>query len=661
MFNLKSDFSPSGDQQNAIDIITKGFIEGNTQYQTLLGVTGSGKTFTMANIIKNLGKKTLVLAHNKTLAAQLYSEFKEFFPDNAIEYFVSYYDYYQPEAYKPSNDTYIEKDASINDEIDKLRHSCTRSLLERDDVIVIASVSCIYGIGSPDDYQDQKLTLFSGDSLERNDLLKNLIAIQYERNDIDFTRGTFRVRGDTIEIFPAHEDSNVVRIEFFGDEIDNISIVDPLRGTTVNSTNKVTIYPSSHYVVNEERLQNAIKSIKVELREQLTKLKEENKLVEHQRLSQRTLLDIEMLEEMSVCTGIENYSRHLTQRKAGEAAPTLIDYFFKDFVLMIDESHMTVSQVRGMYNGDQSRKQTLVKYGFRLPSAMDNRPLNFTEFEERLDQVLYVSATPADYELEKCNGEFVEQIIRPTGLLDPKIEVRDATDQVDNLLAECKKTIENGFRILVTTLTKKLAEDLTSFYRSSGLKVKYLHSDIKTLERMEILKELRLGEFDILVGINLLREGLDLPEVALVAILDADKEGFLRSSRSLVQTIGRASRNSEGKVILYAYKMTKSMEYAISETERRRALQIKHNEKNNITPKTIIKKITGGIIETLRGKDKKKKKRKIIFKDLSPASIDTRVIELTALMNQAANDLDFENAIAIRDEIKILNEARLAL
>lgn len=660
-FELKSEYLPSGDQPSAIDALYKAFNEGKKE-QTLLGVTGSGKTFTVANLIEKLGKKTLVLAHNKTLAAQLYGELKSFFPNNAVEYFVSYYDYYQPEAYVPGSDTYIEKDASINDEIDKLRHSSTRSLLERDDVIVVASVSCIYGLGSPQEYEDKKLTFFLGDKIERDSLLKELVSIQYARNDLDFVRGTFRVRGDSIEIFPAHEDSKVIRLTMFDDEIESISLVDPLRGKILEMIKKITIYPKSHYVVGKKSLERAVGTIKNELRERLQHFEKENKLVEKQRLETRTQLDLEMLEEMGFCSGIENYSRHLTGLPPGAPPYTLIDFFKKDFLMVIDESHMTVSQVGGMYSGDRSRKTTLVEHGFRLPSALDNRPLNFSEFEAKLDKVLYVSATPADYELKKCSGEVVEQLIRPTGLIDPQIEVRDAKDQVDNLLKESQTVIKNGHRVLVTTLTKKLAEELSSFYKSVGMKVKYLHSDIDTLERMEIIKALREGEFDILVGINLLREGLDLPEVALVGILDADKEGFLRSERSLIQTIGRAARNSEGRVILYAYKMTGSMERAISETNRRRKIQVDYNEKHGITPKTILKKISGGVLETLRGsKDKKQKEKSTISGELTLEKIDKKIVELRVLMKEAARDLNFEEAAKYRDEIKRLAEARLIL
>jgi excinuclease ABC subunit B len=659
-FKLNSPFQPCGDQPQAIEALVANFEAGEKQ-QTLLGVTGSGKTFTMAHAIQKLGKKTLVLAHNKTLAAQLYSEFKEFFPENAVEYFVSYYDYYQPEAYVPGSDTYIEKDASVNDEIDKLRHSATKSLMERDDVIVIASVSCIYGIGSPDEYASQKITLFSGDEIDRDDFLKNLVSIQYQRNDVDFSRGCFRVRGDIVEVFPSSEESDVIRIEFFDDEIESISVVDPLRGKVLSSLNKVTVYPKSHYVVSEARLEKAVETIRIELRHHLQALEKEEKLVERQRLEQRTLLDLEMLEEMGFCSGIENYSRHLTGAKEGDPPPTLIDFFKNDFLMIIDESHITVSQVGGMYRGDRSRKENLVNFGFRLPSALDNRPLKFPEFENKLDQVLYVSATPGKYELEKTGGEYVEQIIRPTGLLDPVIEVRTAKHQVDDILVEAKKVITQGFRVLITTLTKKLSEELTNYFKGLGMRIRYLHSDIDTLERMEIIRDLRLGEFDILVGINLLREGLDIPEVALVGILDADKEGFLRSERSLVQTIGRAARNSEGRVILYGHKTTKSMEKAISETSRRRKIQEEHNFKNGITPKTIKKEVKGGIIETLRGtKQARVKKDLKKAKNLTPEVLDNKINELKKDMKICARNLDFEEAAKIRDEIKVLQEARLA-
>lgn len=662
-FNLESQFKPTGDQPQAIATLSKAFQAGQ-KHQTLLGVTGSGKTFTMANVIQALGKKTLILAPNKTLAAQLFAEFKEFFPKNAVEYFVSYYDYYQPEAYIPGTDTFIEKDSAINDEIDKLRHSATRSLLDRNDVIVIASVSCIYGIGSPDEYKEQRIHLFNGMKLDRDQLLKNLVVIQFTRNDIDFHRGTFRVRGDLVEVFPAHEDSNVIRLEFFDDELESISIVDPLRGKVLEKIKTVTIYPSSHYVVGQEKLKHALVTIKEELRERIQYYEKENKHLEKQRITQRTMFDLEMLEEMGFCQGIENYSRHLTGSKPGDPPPTLIDFFNKDFLLIVDESHITLPQVGGMYRGDRARKETLVEHGFRLPSALDNRPLNFQEFEARLDQILYVSATPAEYELEKSKGEIVEQIIRPTGLLDPQIEIKDAQTQVDDFLKESKMIIAKGFRVLATTLTIRLAEELTTYYKSLGLKVKYLHSEIDTLERMEILRDLRLGEFDILVGINLLREGLDLPEVALVGIFDADKEGFLRSERSLIQTIGRAARNSEGKVIMYAYKKTKSMEKAIFETERRRKIQSEYNQINNITPKTVMKKITGGVIDILRDtkSSKKAKASKMTeLEGLTSDNIDRKIELLKAEMREKVKALKFEDAAKIRDEIKMLNEARMLL
>ncbi len=661
VFKLVTPWPAGGDQPRAIKELVEGFNEGKTK-QTLLGVTGSGKTFTMANVIQALGKKTLVLAHNKTLAAQLYAEFKEFFPHNAVEYFVSYYDYYQPEAYVAGSDTYIEKDSAVNDEIEKLRHSATRSLIERQDVIVVASVSCIYGIGSKEEYSAMKAQVSVGEVLDRDEFLKTLVAIQYERNDIDFSRGCFRVRGDVVEVFPAHEESNVVRVEFFGDEVETVAMVDPLRGKVIESLKGVTIFPKSHYVVSEEKMKDALANIKIELRERIGEFTAQEKLLERQRIEQRTLYDIEMMEELGFCSGIENYSRHLTGARAGDPPPTLIDYFDKDFLMIIDESHISVSQVGGMYRGDRARKENLVNYGFRLPSALDNRPLKFDEFESRQDLVLYVSATPAAYELEKTHGEYVEQIIRPTGLLDPVIEVRSAETQVDDLLQEVRATIAKGDRVLITTLTKKLAEELTKFYTSSGIKVRYLHSDIDTLERMEIIRDLRLGEFDVLVGINLLREGLDIPEVSLVGILDADKEGFLRSERSLIQTIGRAARNAEGKVILYAYKTTKSMEVAISETKRRRLLQEEFNLKNGITPKTIKKSVNGGVIETLRGtKGAKGPKKKQTVETLTPDALDKRIEELKKLMKEASRDLRFEDAAKIRDEIKSVTDLRILL
>lgn len=624
----------------------------------------------MAHVIQRLGKRALVLAPNKTLAAQLYAEFKDFFPENAVEYFVSYYDYYRPEAYVPTTDTYVEKDSSVNDKIDKLRHSTTRSLLEREDVIVVASVSCIYGIGSPEEYDAQKVILFVNDTLDRDHFLRDLVSIQFERNEYDFSRGCFRVRGDVVEVFPAHEDSNVIRLEFFGDVLESISVVDPLKGKILHSLGKVAIYPKSHYVVSEERLENAIKSIRVELRERIRDFQMSEKLLERQRIEQRTLLDLEMLDEMGFCAGIENYSRHLTGIPAGDPPPTLIDFFKGDFLLIVDESHMSIPQVGGMYRGDRARKLNLVEHGFRLPSALDNRPLNFGEFERKLDKVIYVSATPGFYELEQTKGEYVEQIIRPTGLVDPQVEIRAAKYQVDDMLVAAKRAIKGGGRVLITTLTKKLAEELTSYYQSVGMRIRYLHSDIETIERMEIIRDLRLGEFDILVGINLLREGLDLPEVSLVGILDADKEGLFRSERSLIQTIGRAARNAEGLVLLYAYKTTKSMRRAMEETERRRCIQQAYNEKNGITPKTIRKEVSGGIIETLRGANERKTSRsrtrhreEVKQRDeaMTPESLERAIERLQKLMKQASRDLRFEEAAQYRDEIKELSEARLLL
>lgn len=593
-FALKSPFEPKGDQPAAIERLVEAVDEGRKSV-CLLGATGTGKTFTMANVIQRTGKATLILCHNKTLAAQLFSEMREFFPDNAVEYFVSYYDYYQPEAYVPSTDTYIEKDSQINDEIDKLRHSATRSLLERNDVIIVASISCIYGLGSPDAYEGMLLYLETGREMKRQDVLKKLVEIQYKRNDVDFHRGTFRVRGDIVEVFPAYEEERAIRIEFFGDDIESISVVDPLRGVRLEKLPRVTIYPASHYVTTLENRKTAIESIRIELRERLQEFRAQGKILEAQRLEQRTMFDLEMIEEIGFCQGIENYSRHLTGRSPGQAPPTLMDYFPKDWLLICDESHVSVPQIGGMYRGDRARKMTLVDHGFRLPSALDNRPLNFEEWEKILNQTMYVSATPGEYELTKAGGEVVEQVIRPTGLLDPVVEVRPATTQVDDLLQEIRKRVEKKERVLVTTLTKRLAEDLTKYYTEQKIRVKYLHSDIETLERIEILRDLRLGVFDVLVGINLLREGLDLPEVSMVGILDADKEGFLRSARSLIQTIGRAARNAEGFVVLYADRMTDSMKRAIEETARRRKIQETYNEINGITPTTIIKAIRANI------------------------------------------------------------------
>jgi excinuclease ABC subunit B len=595
-FELATPFQPTGDQPQAIEKLVRGIKDGKPD-QVLLGVTGSGKTFTMANVIAQINKPTLILSHNKTLAAQLFSEFREFFPNNAVEYFVSYYDYYQPEAYIPSTDTFIEKDSQINDEIDKLRHSATRSLLERNDVIIVSSISCIYGLGSPEAYEGLLLYLEAGLKVKRQDILKKLVEIQYKRNDVDFHRGTFRVRGDVVEIFPSYEEERAIRVEFFGDEIESISEIDPLRGIRIQKLPKITIYPGSHYVTTQENRKRASESIRVELRERLAELNQLGKIVEAQRLAQRTLFDLEMLEELGFCQGVENYSRHMTGRGPGEAPPTLIEYLPKDWLLIVDESHVTVPQIGGMYRGDRARKMNLVEHGFRLPSALDNRPLNFQEWEAQLATTVYVSATPGTYELDKTKGEVVEQVIRPTGLLDPIVEVRSARTQVDNLLTEIRKIVAKNQRVLVTTLTKKLSEDLARYYQEQGVRVKYLHSDIETLERIEILRDLRLGTFDVLIGINLLREGLDLPEVSLVAILDADKEGFLRSHRSLIQTMGRAARNSEGVVILYADKITESMRTAMDETARRRTIQEEHNKKEGITPLTIQKAISAPITD----------------------------------------------------------------
>ena len=594
-FRLVSEFQPRGDQPQAISGLVKG-LENGLGHQVLLGVTGSGKTFTMANVIAAVNRPTLVIAHNKTLAAQLYGEFKGLFPDNAVEYFVSYYDYYQPEAYLPSTDTYIEKDSSINEEIDKLRHAATYALLERRDVIIVASVSCIYGLGSPEAFQGMLLLLEEGMEIPRDAMLARLVEIQYERNDIDFHRGTFRVRGDVVEIFPAYEQERAIRVEFFGDTVESISLVDPLRGRKIERIRRMPVYPGSHYVTTQDHMKRAISGIREELGERLRELKAENKLLEAQRLEQRTLFDIEMMEEMGYCSGIENYSRHLTGRKPGEPPPTLMEYFPKDALVMIDESHATIPQLIGMYRGDRSRKETLVNYGFRLPSALDNRPLRFEEFETFPNQRIYVSATPAVYELGKAGGRVVEQIIRPTGLMDPEIVVKPVTGQVDDLLAEIRKRAERGQRVLVTTLTKRMAENLTGYYEELGVRVKYLHSDVHTLERVEIIRDLRLGEFDVLVGVNLLREGLDIPEVSLVAILDADKEGFLRSERSLIQTSGRAARNVEGQVIMYADAVTDAIRACLDVTRRRRKIQSRYNEEHGITPESI----KTGIHEVLR-------------------------------------------------------------
>ncbi|MBQ4630501.1 MAG: excinuclease ABC subunit UvrB [Clostridia bacterium] len=643
-FKVVSKFEPMGDQIGAIETLSQGILAGK-KHQTLMGVTGSGKTFTIAKTIEKVNKPTLVLAHNKILAAQLCSEFKEFFPENAVEYFVSYYDYYQPEAYIPGTDTYIEKDASINDEIDRLRHSATASLLERRDVIIVASVSCIYGLGDPDDYKNLMISLRVGTEIDRNYLLKKLVEIQYNRNDLACERGTFRVRGDVVEVFPANSGESAIRIEFFGDEIDRICDIDIVTGEIKAFRSFTTIFPASHYATTDQKMKNALVTIRQELDERVEELKAQDKLLEMQRLIQRTNYDLEMMQEIGFCQGIENYSRHISGRAPGSAPFTLMDYFPDDFLLVVDESHVTVPQVRAMYAGDRSRKETLVDFGFRLPSAFDNRPLNFGEFEDRINQAIYVSATPAEYEIQKSGGEVAEQIIRPTGLVDPEVIIRPIKGQVDDLAGEIDEVVKKGDRVLVTTLTKKMAESLTDYFRGIDIKVKYLHSEIETLERMEIIRDLRLGVFDVLVGINLLREGLDIPEVSLVAILDADKEGFLRSETSLVQTIGRAARNAESRVIMYADTVTGSMKRAIDETNRRREIQLAYNEEHGIVPKTI-KKDVHEIIKTYETKQSLP----------SPTigeedSVDTKIMKLTALMKEASDNLDFEMAAVYRDEI----------
>ena len=648
-FELVSPYQPQGDQPKAIEKIVKGIKEGK-QHQVLLGATGTGKTFTMSNVIKEINKPTLIMAHNKTLAGQLYSEFKEFFPNNAVEYFVSYYDYYQPEAYVPQTDTFIEKDASINDEIDKLRHSATSSLFERKDVIIIASVSCIYGLGSPEEYKEMVVSLRVGMEKERNQLLRTLVDVQYERNDIDFKRGTFRVRGDVVEIFPVSRDEHCIRVEFFGDEIDRIREVDALTGEIIGDREHVAIFPASHFVTREEKMRVAIQNIEKELEEQLEKLKEAGKLLEAQRLEQRTRYDLEMMREMGFCSGIENYSRHLTLRPAGSTPYTLLDFFPEDFLLVVDESHVTIPQVRGMYNGDQARKQVLVDHGFRLPSALDNRPLKFDEFEQHINQIVHVSATPGPYELEKA-PDVIEQIIRPTGLLDPNIEVRPIEGQIDDLIGEIYDRIKRNERVLVTTLTKKMSEDLTNYLKEIGIKVQYLHSEVKTLERIEIIRELRLGKYDVLVGINLLREGLDIPEVSLVTILDADKEGFLRSERSLIQTIGRAARNANGHVIMYADRITNSMNIAINETKRRRSIQEAYNEEHGITPTTIQKEVRGSIRATVVAEDTETYEEAPAFDKLNKKEKAKLVEEMEQEMKEAAKALNFERAAELRDLI----------
>ncbi len=660
-FKLVSDFDPKGDQPQAIESLSESVLEG-AKHQVLLGVTGSGKTFTMANVIEKVQKPTLVISHNKTLAAQLYGEFKELFPENAVEFFVSYYDYYQPEAYIPSTDTYIEKDTQINEEIDKMRHSATRSLLERNDVIIVASVSCIYGLGSPEAYHGMLLYLEKGMDISREEILSKLVEIQYERNDIDFHRGTFRVRGDVIEVFPAHEGSRAIRIELFGDEVEDISEIDPLKGKVIERLDKVPIYPGSHYVTSPDRLQKAIVSIREELKERLEWFRSQNQLLEAQRLEQRTKFDLEMLQELGYCQGIENYSRHLTGRRAGEPPPTLLDYYSKDFLLFIDESHVTIPQLIGMYRGDRSRKETLVEYGFRLPSALDNRPLMFEEFETRIRQVIYVSATPSEYEMKKSHGKIVEQIIRPTGLSDPLLDVKPAKNQVDDLLGEIQRRVKEKERVLVTTLTKRMAEDLTEYFADLGVRVKYLHSDIDTLDRVEIIRDLRLGKFDVLIGINLLREGLDIPEVSLVAILDADKEGFLRSEKSLIQTFGRAARNVNGQVILYADKMTRSMDQAILETNRRRKIQEAYNQEHGITPQTVKKSVRNIMASIYEADYLTIPAVSDVEEGYVPIKeIPLMIQKLKKEMKEAASHLEFERAAEIRDKIVRLEATELKM
>ena len=654
-FVLHSEYKPTGDQPQAIEALVKGFKEGN-QFETLLGVTGSGKTFTMANVIEKLNKPTLIIAHNKTLAAQLYGEFKEFFPENAVEYFVSYYDYYQPEAYVPSTDTYIEKDSAINDEIDKLRHSATAALSERRDVIIVSSVSCIYGLGSPIDYKEMVISLRPGMEKDRDEVIRKLIDIQYERNEMDFKRGSFRVRGDVVEIFPAASTDRAIRVEFFGDEIDRITEIDTLTGEIKSSLEHIAIFPASHYVVAPDKMMEATKAIEEELRERIDFFKSEDKLLEAQRISERTNFDIEMMRETGFCSGIENYSRHLAGLPAGSTPHTLIDYFGDDFLIIVDESHITIPQIRGMYAGDQSRKTTLVDYGFRLPSAKDNRPLNFNEFESKIDQMMFVSATPNVYE-EEHELLRAEQIIRPTGLLDPDVDVRPVNGQIDDLISEINKEVANKNKVLVTTLTKRMAEDLTSYMKEIGIRVEYLHSDIDTLERTEIIRNMRLDVFDVLVGINLLREGLDIPEISLVAILDADKEGFLRSETSLIQTIGRAARNSEGHVIMYADFVTDSMDKAISETKRRRAIQEAYNQEHGITP-TTIKKAVRDLISITKEATKTIDKLEKDPESMSNKEIDKLIENIKKKMRKAAAELDFETAAMLRDQMLELTKAR---
>ncbi len=666
-FSLESEYKPAGDQPRAIKELVQGFERG-LNHQTLLGVTGSGKTFTMAHVIEQMNRPALVMAHNKTLAAQLYSEFKELFPKNAVEYFVSYYDYYQPEAYIPSSDTFIEKDSAINEQIDRMRHSATRSLFDRKDVIIVSSVSCIYGLGSPEVYEGMMVHLVAGSQMKRDHLLRELIRIQYQRNNVDFHRGTIRVRGDVVEIFPPYEEHRAIRVEMFGDYIDKLAWIDSLTGTQIEEIDQIGIYPGSHYATPEENLKRSVFTIRDELRDRIQQFNKEIKFLEAQRIEQRTLYDIEMIEQMGFCQGIENYSRHLTGRGVGEPPPTLLEYFPKDFITFIDESHVTVPQIGGMYRGDRARKMNLVEHGFRLPSALDNRPLNFQEFEGLMDKVIYVSATPSDYEMKKSEGVIVEQIIRPTGLVDPIIEIRPVKHQVDDLLKEIRERVKKKERVLVTTLTKRSAEDLSEYYETLGIKVKYLHSEIQTMERTEIIRDLRLGVFDVLVGINLLREGLDIPEVSLVGITDADKEGFLRSERSLIQTIGRAARNVNGRVILYADVMTESIKKAVSETDRRRGIQQKYNQEHGITPATIKKKITEGIGELFDGNVSKligqvDKKEKNMFEKFGekPDKIAKEIETLKKKMKKAAENLDFEEAAKIRDDVKRLQILDLTL
>ncbi|SHO50562.1 excinuclease ABC subunit UvrB [Desulfopila aestuarii] len=668
-FQLVSSFTPSGDQPQAIELLANGVNQG-VKHQVLLGVTGSGKTFTMASVVEKVQRPTLVIAPNKTLAAQLFTEFKELFPENAVEYFVSYYDYYQPEAYIPQSDTYIEKDSSINDAIDKMRHSATRSLLTRRDVLIVASVSCIYGLGSPEEYRNMHLFVQAGEEHPMEDVQRRLVYMLFERNDISFHRGTFRVRGDVIDIFPVHEEERAIRLEFFGDTLESITMIDPLRGVVLEKLEEYTVFPGSHFVTSKDRLQIATRTIKEELVERLDLLHRENRLLEAQRLEQRTMFDLEMIQELGYCNGIENYSRHLTGKPVGEPPPTLLDYFPEDFLLFIDESHIGIGQLNGMYNGDRSRKTTLVNFGFRLPSALDNRPLRFDEFQKRIHQAIYVSATPGNYELEKAEGRVVEQVIRPTGLLDPVVEVRPASNQVDDLLEEIRVRTAKKEAVLVTTLTKRMAEDLTDYYEKLGIRVRYLHSDIKTLERIELIRDLRNGEFDVLVGINLLREGLDIPEVSLVAILDADKEGFLRSERSLIQTCGRAARNAGGKVIMYGDEITGSMRYTIEETERRRKLQEEHNLQHDIVPATIISKVKDTMQQHLQASgyvmsDKKQAALLEAAEELpiyhSMKELEREIKKLEEAMHKAARELAFEEAAQLRDRIKTLRKLEIEL